>query len=760
MEIINTFAKLDLVVLLLAVSINAVLAIFVYKNNSKSATNIIFALLSFITIAWLTVAYVSLLPQFLSTSLIWIKLSVFFAVPMGLLLFLLAHTLPHKDLQIGKRLLYALIFIGAVVMIINISPYTFTGVEIVGNSPNPTPGPGLIPFIIFSLFTSGGSIYLLIRKVMFSAGLAKQQIRLVTFGILLMLGLIIVTIMIPVAFLRSNIFVPLAPLYSLIFLGMTAYAIIRHKLFDIRLIVARAVAYVLLATILFASYIFATVLGTSIFFGASTKIGQLVLYSVLTLIAAYSFQPLRTLLENATDKIFYRGKYDSSELLSSLTKIMATTLRLDQLTERLLIKILPEMRISKGAFVLLEKGKVESVKNVGFYKKTNFVGTDVLALLETGKVQLTDEVGNKKIKKILRELDATVSVPLVVGNDELGILLLGHKLSGEIYTDQDIKVLDILSPEISIAIQNAKAFEEISKFNVTLQKEIEKATVELRGANEKLKELDKLKDEFMSIASHELRTPMTAIKSFVWLSLHGKSQEKQPKVREYLQKVYDSSERMINMINDMLNVSRIETGRLQLEIIPVPIFKVATQVKEDLLPRAQEMGIEIVINQDSGIPAVLSDKDKLTEIFTNLIGNSIKFTKKGGKVTVSAQRANNMVEVSITDTGVGISQENMTKLFKKYGRIGESYATVSPSTGTGLGLYITKQYLEKMDGGISVKSTLGKGTTFTFSLPVATGRITHKEEEEKPQGIIFNPKFLEQLKGNANPKPAPTKKQK
>ena len=142
----------------------------------------------------------------------------------------------------------------------------------------------------------------------------------------------------------------------------------------------------------------------------------------------------------------------------------------------------------------------------------------------------------------------------------------------------------------------------------------------------------------------------------------------------------------------------------------------------------------------------MSDKDKLIEIFTNLIGNALKFTKKGGNVTVSAEKEGNMVNVNVTDTGVGIATENIDKLFKKYGKLNESYATASPSTGTGLGLYITKQYLEKMGGSISVKSTLGKGTTFTFSLPVATGKelVPSEEHEEQFQGIILNPKLIKQ----------------
>jgi signal transduction histidine kinase len=347
----------------------------------------------------------------------------------------------------------------------------------------------------------------------------------------------------------------------------------------------------------------------------------------------------------------------------------------------------------------------------------------------------------------LDKIGVEIVVPLVVKGRLSGAMFLGEKLSQDIYSNADIRFLEILSHQAALSLENAKLYEEQKLYGVRLTKEVERATGDLRHANERLKELDKLKDEFMSIASHELRTPMTAIKSYVWLILHGKHEEKDPKVRDYLGRVYDSSERMIAMINDMLNVSRIETGRLQLDIVPVSVWKVAEQVKDDLSARAGEAGVEVIVKKDKLAPLVMSDKDKLAEIFTNLIGNALKFTRKGGKVTVDAQKTDNMVQVSVADTGVGIAKENIGKLFRKYGRLNESYATASASTGTGLGLYITKQYLEKMGGKISIESELGRGTTFTFSLPIATGKdlAKHEKEEEKPTGVILNPKLAKKL---------------
>jgi K+-sensing histidine kinase KdpD len=361
----------------------------------------------------------------------------------------------------------------------------------------------LLPFFgVFFLVQLIAVISRLINRFRKTVGLEKEQFKYLTFGIALMLIFVGIFDIFFILLLKNTSFTTLG-VSSFVFLeGAVFYSITRHRLLDIRLVVARTVAYSLLTTALFAFYVFSTLIVTTLFLKTPTRIEQLLLFGVLALMVAYSFQPLRKAFEHFTDRIFYKDRYDSDELLSKLTKIMATTLGLSNLTEKLLIKLVPEMKISKAAFVLMNKGKVTHIENAGFDKNVKFISTDILSLVEKGKLIFIEEARDKHIKKIMYNLGITVSVPLLVGKKELGVLLLGHKLSGEVYTDQDIKFLEILAPETSVAIENAKAYEEIRKFSITLQKEVEKATSDLRHANERLKELDKLKDEFMSIASH------------------------------------------------------------------------------------------------------------------------------------------------------------------------------------------------------------------------------------------------------------------
>ncbi|MEX0616445.1 MAG: HAMP domain-containing sensor histidine kinase [Candidatus Woykebacteria bacterium] len=252
------------------------------------------------------------------------------------------------------------------------------------------------------------------------------------------------------------------------------------------------------------------------------------------------------------------------------------------------------------------------------------------------------------------------------------------------------------------------------------QASLTEITQEVYKMNAQLHDLDKAKDEFVSIVSHELRTPMTAIKSYVWLALNGRAGKLNDQMKNYLTKVYESSERLIGLINDVLDVSHIETGRIQVETQPISPLKVAQEVADTLAPRATEQEIELKIKKDEHVPMVASDPMKLNEILVNLVGNALKFTPKGGTITVSFAKQGGFVETSVTDTGIGISKEDLSKLFTKFGRIAKNYSTIAQSTGSGLGLYITKNYVEIMGGKIWINSEEGKGSTFTFSLPVAS----------------------------------------
>lgn len=232
---------------------------------------------------------------------------------------------------------------------------------------------------------------------------------------------------------------------------------------------------------------------------------------------------------------------------------------------------------------------------------------------------------------------------------------------------------------------------------------------------------DSVKDEFVSIVSHELLTPMTAIRSYAWMALHKSDMKLSEKLEKYLVRILISTERMIKLINDLLNVSRIAANKLEINQESVDMIPVVKDVFDEVYySKSQDKDINFNILEQS-LPKVLADPEKLREVLLNLIGNAVKFTPSGGKIAISFFTDGKVLEVSVKDSGVGISREDLGRLFTRFGRLDNSYVSFSTSGGTGLGLYISKNLIELMNGRIWASSEgTGKGTTFTFSLPVAS----------------------------------------
>jgi signal transduction histidine kinase len=243
----------------------------------------------------------------------------------------------------------------------------------------------------------------------------------------------------------------------------------------------------------------------------------------------------------------------------------------------------------------------------------------------------------------------------------------------------------------------------------------------IQEANARLEALDQLKDEFVSLASHELRTPMTAISSYIWMMLDGEVGTINEKQKVYLQNAYTSTKRLIALVNDMLNVSRIESGRMILKQDPMDLEQITQQTLTEIMPTAQIQGITLTIEKPANpLPKVLADENKIKEVIMNLVGNSLKFTPSGGKITISFAEKDNLVETYVIDNGRGIKAEDVPKLFKKFGMIEGNYLKTTPGQGTGLGLYIAKSIVELHGGTVSFHSEgENKGATFSFTLKKA-----------------------------------------
>jgi PAS domain S-box-containing protein len=230
----------------------------------------------------------------------------------------------------------------------------------------------------------------------------------------------------------------------------------------------------------------------------------------------------------------------------------------------------------------------------------------------------------------------------------------------------------------------------------------------------KEKAMDDAKDEFLSIASHQLRTPMTAIKGYLQILISGKVGEMSPKAMEFLQEMNRANERLVKMITDTLDISRIEQERLDVKLESFDINQIIKEDVEELQPLADKKSLTMTQIVRKGLVLAFADPKYTKQVLDNLIGNAIKYTETG-KIEIWAERVGDSVVINVEDTGPGISIDDQAKLFQKFFRA----VKTSDVGGTGLGLYISKKMAEQMNGKVWVTSEIGKGSTFSFSLPIA-----------------------------------------
>jgi PAS domain S-box-containing protein len=235
-----------------------------------------------------------------------------------------------------------------------------------------------------------------------------------------------------------------------------------------------------------------------------------------------------------------------------------------------------------------------------------------------------------------------------------------------------------------------------------------------RSQNEKLRELDVMKDEFVALVSHELRTPLTSIQGYTELILDGIAGEINDEQREMLAAVDRSSARLFRLINDLLFVAQVNAGQLSVAIEDVDLASVARESIADARKRAATAQVSLAFESDL-TPTVRADRARLAQVFDNLISNAIKFTPPGGRVGLTISMVGDEAIVVVTDSGMGMTQEDQQRLFTRFFRT-EAAAKIQ---GTGLGLSITKAIVDAHHGSISVESEVGTGTTFTFTVPAA-----------------------------------------
>ncbi|HET8669560.1 MAG TPA: ATP-binding protein [Candidatus Saccharimonadales bacterium] len=504
------------------------------------------------------------------------------------------------------------------------------------------------------------------------------------------------------------------------------YAMTYHDLFDIHFFAVRAAAYL---TTLFVIVLFCVaplVVLTAKLLQLQPHPGAIALLSISIVLIIYGLQYMRLQFDRLTARVFFRNYYDPQDVLDELSSALVRNVNIDDLCKESGEILKKAIEPSTFRYTLLA---ASNRKESNLAHQLKVLSESVESPFKN--VIIRDDIeDDNQFSRLLRRENVAAIVKLRTSHDDIGFILLGYKQSGEIYSTRDKRLLTIAADEIAIGLQNALHFREIERFNTTLQEKIEDATKRLRQTNIKLRTLDQTKDDFISMASHQLRTPLTSVKGYVSMVLDGDSGRISPLQRKLLNQAFVSSQRMVYLISDLLNLSRLRTGKFVIEPTPCNLADVIKGEIEQLVETAKARNLELTYHKPDHFPTYMLDETKLRQVIMNFVDNAIYYTPSGGIIDVYLAEKPSSIEFTVVDSGIGVPRHEQHHLFTKFYRAHN--AKRARPDGTGLGLFMAKKVVIAQGGAIIFRSQEGKGSTFGFSF--AKDRLQIPAQSAKTAG--------------------------
>jgi len=621
-----------------------------------------------------------------------------------------------------KRLLVLFYFLSYIFAVLSFSDFYISGTKEILQFPYwPQAGWLYIYFLISGwCLAIGYGIYLLVKELKQATGYYREQIRYVIWGSLV--GFIGGSTNFPLMMgldwfpaLGS----PLVVAYPIIF----GYTMVRHRLMDIKFVLRGSFVYIstlcaIMLMVVSIEYVF------SLYFASLSTWAEV----IVLILALLSFNKVKKYFYNIANKYFFSSLYDSRQVISEFSDNLRSTLELENIYH-FISNTLFSIFHTLGVGILLFNEKRQNyqiVYNKGFKSSQSkqfardrrlydiFIKHNKPIIIE--ELSKLNNSDSKATVDLLKEFKVAVLSPLKIKNKTIGLIAISNKESGDMYNEEDLQVLEVICAQSAIALENALLYEESQQFGQKLKKEVERATVDLRHANARLKELDQAKTEFISIASHQLRTPLSAIKGYLSMVLEGDFGPVSSKLNKIVKDVFQSNERLVRLVNVFLNVSRIESGRLKVAKTDFDLVAWAGKSINDMISEAERKGLKLEFVKKKDKIMVNADQDKIMDILINFIDNAIKYSQKG-KITVTVEKREDSARVTVKDNGIGIGPEEIKELFTKFTR-GRKVSQISTS-GSGLGLFIAKKIVELHKGKIWAESKgEGKGSSFIFEIPV------------------------------------------
>ena len=505
---------------------------------------------------------------------------------------------------------------------------------------------------------------------------------------------------------------------ALFFLVFCVYiAITTRKLFDIKLVLVRAVVYITLVAVVGTFYAATITLLSFVLSGdRQVELTTVAINLAVTLFVAATFQYVRRYIDRTTNRLFFQDSYEPQEVLDNLTKVTASSVDINKILDHSQQLLAHTMKPAYCSLVVM--GRDQGVTHVRGDVPAGENGLKMLqSLIPHGHKPIIAELLPEHSKEAvaMKAVGVELVFPLYTTDGVFGVLALGMKQNGTSYVQADIKLLTIATSSISVALQNALRFEEIERFNETLQQKVQDATLQLRESNKKLKQLNESKDDFIGMASHQLRTPLTSIKGYISLVMDGDAGRINANQKHLLQQAFFSSQRMVFLVADLLNVSRLKTGKFVIERSPINLDRLISDEMAQLKVEAANHGLDLTYQSPKHFPSLPLDETKTRQVIMNFLDNAIYYTPSGGHIHVELRDLPKSIEFRVIDDGIGVPKAERHHLFSKFYRA--KNAQRARPDGTGLGLYMAQKIITAQGGAIIFTSEEGKGSTFGFIFP-------------------------------------------
>ncbi|OQX87452.1 MAG: hypothetical protein B6D55_03405 [Candidatus Omnitrophica bacterium 4484_70.2] len=419
-------------------------------------------------------------------------------------------------------------------------------------------------------------------------------------------------------------------------------------------------------------------------------------------------------------KLLQREVEDKLMRIATIKKLISSSLNVfnqDELFSRVDERVVYGLGFKKAAFLIYGEKNVKL--NVNLTEKEKEILTNLLSerkeMLNKSLLICSQDKGGCELKESLG-FDDFLIVPIKLGGEVFAVFFVGKSLSPLGITDAERIGASIVGMYLSQCLDKIKFFEDQYRIQRELEGKVKERTQEVIKSYEEVQRVSRLKTDFISSVSHELRTPLTSIKGFSSLLVEEKFGKLPLPAKERLKRIDENVNKLVDMVNVLLDISRIESGKVEVKITPSDLVRLIREITDFFMPQIEAKRLNLVLDLPKSLK-VYMDKSLIERVFINLINNAIKFTPQEGQIKVKCQRKEDFALVSVTDTGCGISKKDIDKVFYEFYRADTPF--VRQCKGSGLGLSLVKRIIDIHHEKIWIESEEEEGTVFYFTLRLA-----------------------------------------